>query len=247
MGLALSPRAGVCLAVLRARLPRTRLLSRCSPRPATPDAALVSLSSAPGLPRTRRLSRCPPRPAAPDAASVSLSSAPGSPGRCSSDPAPAPCFGARSPYYITPPARYARGARRGRRRYCPTSPPHYAIGCDGQFRPNLASPRLARAPFLSAPAHIVNAAPLQSYPFSPRPRRRSGDEIPAYAGMTGGGGAAPFRGRDGGAGELGRRGAPRLWRWGAEWIPAYAGMTGRERAPSAVPSPAAFAAPSPSF
>ena len=121
MGLALSPRAGVCLAVLRARLARTRLLSRCPPRPAYP-------------------------------------------GRCSSDPAPAPLFRARSPYYITPPARYARGARRGRRRYCPTSPPHYAIGCDGQFRPNLASPRLARAPFLSAPAHIVNAAPLQSYP-----------------------------------------------------------------------------------
>ena len=72
-----------------------------------------------------------------------------------------------------------------------------------------------------------------------------GYEIPAYAGMTVMGTRAPeWIPAYAGMTVIGGAGAP-------EWIPAYAGMTvgwgmtGRLCAPSAVPSPAAFAASSP--
>ncbi len=72
------PGRGACLVVLRARLARTRRLSRLLRARLNPDAAPISLSL------RARLTL--------DAAPVSLSFAPGLPGRCSSDPAPAPLF-----------------------------------------------------------------------------------------------------------------------------------------------------------
>ena len=74
--------------------------------------------------------------------------------------------------------------------------------------------------------------------------RYRGEWVPAYAGMT-------VMGRYRGEWVPAYAGMTVMGRYRGEWVPAYAGMTARVgndgtlRAPSAVPSPAAFAVSSP--